>query len=125
MDINSIVDKLNNQLDKLNNIKNGNSINTNDFFTTNQNFNDELSLDDLTESSQDADISSDNSDNIAPIDENTNAFSNIEPDDETLSLVTLKERRLLTAQTMFKKSIKVSLKSFLISISISFLNLFI
>lgn len=52
-------------------------------------------------------------------------YSNIEPDDETLSLVTLKERRLLTAQTMFKKSIKVSLKSFLISISISFLNLFI
>ena len=49
-------------------------------------------------------------------------YSNIEPDDETLSLVTLKERRLLTAQTMFKKSIKVSLKSFLISISISSLE---
>ena len=49
----------------------------------------------------------------------------IEPDDETTALVTLKERRILAAQTMFKKSIRVSLKSFLISISISFLNLFI
>ena len=49
----------------------------------------------------------------------------IEPDDETTALVTLKERRILVAQTMFKKSIRVSLKSFLISISISFLNLFI
>ena len=52
-------------------------------------------------------------------------YSNIQPDTETTALVTLKERRLLAAQTMFKKSIRVSLKSFLISISISFLNLFI
>lgn len=45
--------------------------------------------------------------------------------EECTALVTLKERRLLAAQTMFKKSIKVSIKSFLISISLSFLNLFI
>lgn len=45
--------------------------------------------------------------------------------EECTALVTLKERRLLGAQTMFKKSIKVSIKSFLISISLSFLNLFI
>ena len=48
--------------------------------------------------------------------------SNIE---ECTSLVELKERRLLAAQTMFKKSIKISIKSFLISLSLSFLNLFI
>lgn len=46
-------------------------------------------------------------------------------DQECTALVTLKERRLLAAQTMFKKSIKVSIKSFLISLSLSFLNLFI
>ena len=57
--------------------------------------------------------------------ESQNAYSNIEPDNETVALATLKERRILAAQTMFKKSIRVSLKSFLISISLSFLNLFI
>lgn len=41
------------------------------------------------------------------------------------ALVEVKERRLLAAQAMFKKSIRVSLKSFLISLSLSFLNLFI
>lgn len=45
--------------------------------------------------------------------------------EECTALVTIKERRLLAAQTMFKKSIKVSIKSFLISLSLSFLNLFI
>lgn len=44
---------------------------------------------------------------------------------EELSLVTLKENRLLYVQQTFKKSIRISLKSFLISISLSFLNLFI
>lgn len=42
MDINSIIDRLNNELEKLNNIKN--SVNTNDFFTDNENFNDDLDL---------------------------------------------------------------------------------
>ena len=45
--------------------------------------------------------------------------------EECTALVTVKERRLMAAQTMFKKSIKISLKSFLISLSLSFLNLFI
>ena len=47
------------------------------------------------------------------------------PSEECTALVTIKERRLMAAQTMFKKSIKVSIKSFLISLSLSFLNLFI
>lgn len=45
--------------------------------------------------------------------------------EECTALVTVKERRLMAAQTMFKKSIKLSIKSFLISLSLSFLNLFI
>jgi hypothetical protein len=45
--------------------------------------------------------------------------------EECTSLVVLKENRLFVAQTMFKKSIKISIKSFLISLSLSFLNLFI
>lgn len=47
------------------------------------------------------------------------------PSEECTALVTVNERRLMAAQTMFKKSIKVSIKSFLISLSLSFLNLFI
>lgn len=45
--------------------------------------------------------------------------------EECTSLIVQKEHRLLVAQNMFKKSIKVSIKSFLISLSLSFLNLFI
>ena len=45
--------------------------------------------------------------------------------EECTSLVVQKEHRLLVAQNMFKKSIKISIKSFLISLSLSFLNLFI
>lgn len=64
---------------------------------------------------------------------NTYENNDIENDDplakeraeECTALVTVKERRLMAAQTMFKKSIKISIKSFLISLSLSFLNLFI
>lgn len=124
MDINAIIDKLNNELDKLNNLKKK-SIDTDSFFTTNENFNDDFSFDDseLPEkapSETNASISSNAINNIY-----SNYYKDIEPDNETTSLVTIKERRLLTAQNMFKKSIRVSLKSFLISITLSFLNLFI
>lgn len=123
MDINAIIDKLNNELDKLNNLKKQ-SIDTSSFFTSNKNFNDDFSFDDsdLTENSLD-EANNISSDNINIID--SNIYEDIEPDNETTSLVTIKERRLLAAQDMFKKSIRVSLKSFLISITLSFLNLFI
>lgn len=53
-------------------------------------------------------------------------------DDETVenqeeictALVEIKPHGLLVAQTMFKKSIRISIKSFLISLSLGFLNLF-
>lgn len=51
MDINSIIDRLNNELDKLNNIKN--SVNNNDFFTGDENFNDDLDLTALKEENSD------------------------------------------------------------------------
>ena len=123
MDINNIIDRLNNKLDKLNKLKPGASINTNDFFTDNESFNDDLSLDDLLENDSNEIIEKTVSDSMSV--ETNNDYSDIEPDTETVSLVTLKEKHLLTMQTMFKKSIRVSLKSFLSSITLSFLNLFI
>ena len=123
MDINAIIERLNNELDKLNNLKKQ-SIDTSTFFTSNENFNDDFSLDELESTEKVLDetnnISSDDTNII-----DSNIYEDIEPDNETTSLVTVKERRLLAAQDMFKKSIRVSLKSFLISITLSFLNLFI
>ena len=115
MDINAIIDRLNTELEKLNNLKKQ-SMDTSTFFTSNENFNDDFSFN----NSESDSISFDNT-NI----NNSNIYEDIEPDNETTSLVTIKERRLLAAQNMFKKSIRVSLKSFLISITLSFLNLFI
>lgn len=52
--------------------------------------------------------------------------NDLEPkSEECTALVTVKERRIMAAQTMFKRSIKVTIKSFLISLSLSFLNFFI
>ena len=123
MDINNIIDRLNNELDKLNKLKAGASIDTNDFFTDNESFNDDLSLDDLLEDDSDKNMEGLDLNNINS--DISKDYSDIEPDTETVSLVTIKEKHLLTMQTMFKKSIRVSLKSFLISITLSFLNLFI
>lgn len=125
MDINSIIDKLNNELEKLNNIKNGNNIDTNTFFTNDEKFNDDFSFDDTNIPNKTKDSANDDISINLGINSQSFEYGNIEPDDETTSLVTIKERRLLTAQNMFKKSVRVSLKSFLISISLSFLNLFI
>ena len=77
-------------------------------------------LDDLT--TQDTNFEGTNEMSSTEVDFNIDEENNVE---ECTSLVELKERRLLVAQNIFKKSIKVSLKSFLISLSLSFLNLFI
>lgn len=78
------------------------------------------SLDDLT--TQDTNFEGTNEISSTEEDANIDEKNDIE---ECTSLVELKEHRLLVAQNMFKKSIKVSIKSFLISLSLSFLNLFI
>lgn len=44
--------------------------------------------------------------------------------EECTALVEVKSNSLWVAQKMFKKSIKISIKSFLISLSLGFLNLF-
>lgn len=124
MDINAIIDKLNNELEKLNNLKKQ-SIDTNSFFTSNEFFNDDLLLDEVDSPETKIEESSTDTSCDETINTNQNSYEDIEPDNETTSLVTIKENRLLTAQNMFKKSIRVSLKSFLISITLSFLNLFI
>lgn len=50
---------------------------------------------------------------------------NIEDDkQEVTALVVTKPNSLFVASTVFKKSIKISIKSFLISLSLGFLNLF-
>lgn len=54
------------------------------------------------------------------------AHENIEKsEEECTALVVTKPNSLFVAQKMFKKSIKISIKSFLISLSLGFLNLFI
>lgn len=54
-----------------------------------------------------------------------NAVSDVEESKEEITaLVVTKPNSLFVAQTMFKKSIKISIKSFLISLSLGFLNLF-
>ena len=129
MGIKNLVDKLNEELDKLNKPENS-SVNTPSFFTNDENFNDDVSLENLNNENK---SSSDDLTNSEFYEEefkgdfnlDINKYEDIEPDDETKSLVTVKERRLLVAQTMFKKSIRISLKSFLISLTLSFLNLFI
>lgn len=67
MDINSIIDRLNNELEKLNNIKN--SVNTNDFFTDNENFNDDLDLSTSKEESSTTEITT-------PLEESKNTSIN-------------------------------------------------
>lgn len=71
-----------------------------------------------------------NPSNNTATEENNRLASFLEDSSETKSeectaLVTVKERRIMAAQTMFKRSIKVTIKSFLISLSLSFLNFFI
>lgn len=63
--------------------------------------------------------------NILNEQKNDTDINSFYPNTECTALVTLKERRLMSIQNAFKKSIRVSLKSFLISLSLSFLNLFI
>ena len=59
--------------------------------------------------------------NINTLDLETNQK---ERQQEVTALVVQKPNSLFVAQTMFKKSIKLSIKSFLISLSLGFLNLF-
>lgn len=122
MDLSNLIERLNNELDKLNKLKNE-EFDTKDFFTTNEHFND--SPEEFSERIQTESINVQDNSSAVQSEIKTNDFQNIEPDNETKSLIVVKPNYLITAQTMFKKTIKFSLKSFLISISLSFLNLFV
>ena len=64
-------------------------------------------------------LQDENSNNSEPISEDIESDS-----EEITALVEVKPHSLLAPQTIFKKSIKISIKSFLISLSLGFLNLF-
>jgi len=64
-----------------------------------------------------------NSESISSEPVNVNEQINI--NEECTALVVTKPNSLFVAQKMFRKSIKISIKSFLISLSLGFLNLFI
>lgn len=126
MNVSNLIDRLNNELDKLNRLKN-NEIDTRNFFTDNEHFNDNpddyfKNLEEKAETSQEK-IENNISSCDAKITVNT--YKEIEPNNDEKSIVILKPNYLTVAQNMFKKTIKFSLKSFLISISLSFLNLFV
>ena len=123
MDIHNLIDKLNVELDKLNKLK-SESIDTNSFFTNNEHFNDTISKEDLHSEDNVNNVLNDSQINNASIVQN-DTYSNITPDNETKSIIVAKETGLVLAKNIFKRSIKFSLKSFLITISLSFLNLFI
>ncbi len=123
MDIHNLIDKLNAELDKLNRLK-SESIDTSSFFTNNEHFNDTISEEDLHSEDNVNNVLNDSQVNNASIVQN-DTYSNITPDNETKSIIVAKETGLVLAKNIFKRSIKFSLKSFLITISLSFLNLFI
>lgn len=99
----SIEDILNNDEDpksSLNNSKDSASVDTLEFQSFNSFIKNEQTLDNQSVPAQESEV-------------------------ECTALVELKPHGLLVAQTMFKKSIRISIKSFLISLSLGFLNLFI
>ena len=122
MNLSNLIERLNNELDKLNKLKNE-EFDAKDFFTTNEHFND--SPEEFSQKLQTESINIQDNSSTIQTETKTNEFQNIEPDNETKSLILVKPNYLITAQTMFKKTIRFSLKSFLISISLSFLNLFV
>lgn len=125
MDIINLIDRLNSELEKLNNLKN-NEIDTRSFFTDNEHFNDthEEYLKSLEENPKNLSNEQNSSSSQNVTSDNTN-FENIEPNNIEKSLTVVTHNYLVVAQNMFKKTIKFSLKAFLLSISLSFLNLFI
>ena len=85
---------------------------------------DELSLNEILSNKE---PEMDKLDTVSIINEEISVDNNelVETEEEKCTaLVELKPHSLLVAQTMFKKSIKISIKSFLISLSLGFLNLF-
>lgn len=87
--------------------------------------NNTISIDDIIDEQLDIENTAlDNTEVTNEMSNNDTNSSIVETEEECTALVELKPHGLLVAQTMFRKSIKISIKSFLISLSLGFLNLF-
>lgn len=87
--------------------------------------NNAISIDDIIDEQLDiANTVLENTEVTNEVSNNDTNSSIVETEEECTALVELKPHGLLVAQTMFRKSIKISIKSFLISLSLGFLNLF-
>ncbi len=75
----------------------------------------------IQDESNNVDTNIDNNETI----DNTSVEDTENIKEECTALVVAKPNSLFVAQAMFKKSIKISIKSFLISLWLGFLNLFI
>ena len=88
--------------------------------------NNSISIDDIIDEQLDIENTVlENTEATNEVSNNDTNSSIVETEEECTALVELKPHGLLVAQTMFKKSIRISIKSFLISLSLGFLNLFI
>ena len=87
--------------------------------------NNAISIDDIIDEQLDiANTALENTEATNEVSNNDTNSSIVETEEECTALVELKPHGLLVAQTMFRKSIKISIKSFLISLSLVLLNLF-
>jgi hypothetical protein len=87
--------------------------------------NNSISIDDIIDEQLDIENTVlENTEATNEVSNNDTNSSIVETEEECTALVELKPHGLLVAQTMFRKSIKISIKSFLISLSLGFLNLF-
>lgn len=87
--------------------------------------NNSISIDDIIDEQLDIENTVlENTEATNEVSNNDTNSSIVETEEECTALVELKLHGLLVAQTMFRKSIKISIKSFLISLSLGFLNLF-
>ena len=87
--------------------------------------NNSISIDDIIDEQLDIEYTVlENTEATNEVSNNDTNSSIVETEEECTALVELKPHGLLVAQTMFRKSIKISIKSFLISLSLGFLNLF-
>ncbi len=87
--------------------------------------NNSISIDDIIDDQLDIENTVlENTEATNEVSNNDTNSSIVETEEECTALVELKPHGLLVAQTMFRKSIKISIKSFLISLSLGFLNLF-
>lgn len=80
---------------------------------------------DIDTSIEASSVQSECSDDTTVLEPTEEELTNENNSQEITALVVTKPNSLFVAQKMFKKSIKISIKSFLISLSLGFLNLFL